>query len=237
MSNLGTQCERKLWYQINTPELGEELSPEARMKFLYGDIIEELVLWLAEVAGHEVTGRQTESDIDGVKGHRDAIIDGHLIDVKSASSYGFRKFQGHITPSTDTFGYLTQLGAYQFSREREQEGHGSYPVPAFLAIDKQLGKLTLDFQPDLGKTDYVELVKKKRECISKSVPPARAYFDEPDGKSGNRKLGVACSYCPFYKTCWPGVRTFIYSDGPRFLTTVTRLPNVPEVTEIEHDIE
>lgn len=229
MSNMGTPCERKLWYSINTPELGEKLSPEARLKFLYGDIIEELVLWLAEVAGHEVTGRQAKSDIGGIPGHRDAIVDGHLLDVKSASSYSFKKFQNHLKPSEDSFGYLTQLGAYQYDYERSEPNGDPRPVPAFLVIDKTLGKICLDFQPDVGNTDYEQLAERKKAVVNQPTPPGRRYFDEPDGLSGNRKLGIECSYCDFKRQCWPSLRGFVYSTGPRWLTQVSREPNVPEI--------
>ncbi len=228
MSNMGTPCERKLWYSLNTPELGEKLSPEARLKFLYGDIIEELVLWLAEVAGHEVTGRQDRAVINGIEGHRDAIIDGHLVDVKSASTYSFKKFQSHLQPSDDTFGYLSQLGGYQYSYEKECGSDRIPGPPAFLVIDKTLGKICLDFQPDVGNTDYEQLAERKRAVVNQPAPPGRRYFDEPDGLSGNRKLGINCSYCDFKRQCWPGLRTFVYSTGPRFLTSVVRLPAVPE---------
>ncbi len=43
MSNIGTPCERKLWYSINESEKREALPPQARMKFLFGDIIESLL--------------------------------------------------------------------------------------------------------------------------------------------------------------------------------------------------
>lgn len=55
-----------------------------------------------------------------------------------------------------------------------------------------------------------------------------------DGAYGNRKLGVECSYCPFKVDCWQdvndgsGLRKFIYSSGPRWLTVVKKEPNVME---------
>ena len=63
---------------------------------MFGDILEELLLFLAKEAGHTVTGQQDTLSISGVNGHRDAIIDGRLVDVKSASSYSFRKFKNNV---------------------------------------------------------------------------------------------------------------------------------------------
>ena len=50
MSNLGTKCDKKLWYSINKEESGEALPFEARMKFLFGDILESLLLFFAKEA-------------------------------------------------------------------------------------------------------------------------------------------------------------------------------------------
>jgi len=59
----------------------------------------------------------------------------------------------------------------------------------------------------------------------------------PEGKSGNMKLGVNCSYCPHKVTCWDdanngdGLRLFLYSNGPMWLTEVQKEPKVQEIIE------
>jgi hypothetical protein len=229
LSNVGTPCERKLWYSIRTPNDSEPLPPAARLKFLYGDILEELLLFLAEAAGHTVEGRQTELDVNGVKGHRDAIVDGVLVDCKSASTYSFKKFETGELRSNDPFGYLTQLGLYH-AASKDDPLLKEKDVASFLVVDKTLGNLCLDTYA-FGDLDYDKLVEAKRDMLAKDEPPARAYEDIPEGKSGNKKLGIECSYCPFKKKCWPGLRTFLYSNGPVYLTEVTREPKVYEVTE------
>jgi hypothetical protein len=228
MSNLGTPCDRKLWYSINTPEDQEELPPQVRFKFLYGDIIEELVLFLAAESGHSVTGTQDTLTINGVVGHRDAVIDGVLVDVKSASSYSFNKFKDHLTKEEDSFGYLDQLGAYLYASQ-EDPLVTNKNIAAFIAVDKTLGHIAVDIQPKTSK-DYDKLVTLKREMLKSTTPPPRAFTDEEDGKSGNRKLCTECSYCPFKAKCWPGTRTYLYSTGPRYLTVVKNEPKVQELT-------
>lgn len=224
MSNIGTKCDRKLWYTINTPDKAEPLPPEVRLKFAFGHIVEELVLFLAKEAGHSVDGTQDTLSIGGVKGHRDAVIDGVVVDVKSASTYSYRKFEGHLTAEDDAFGYLDQLGAYLYaSQDDEKVVHKDRA--AFIAVDKTLGHITVDVQPNTYK-DYDKLVEEKKALVKLQVPPPRAFTDEPDGKSGNRKLCTECSYCSFKQTCWPNLQTFFYSNGPRFLTVVSREPNV-----------
>lgn len=227
LSNLGTPCDRKLWYSINTPGESEPLPPEVRIKFLFGDILEELLLFLAQEAGHLVEGQQDELNVNGVLGHRDAVIDGRVVDCKSASSYSFKKFEGNGLRSDDPFGYLVQLGAYLYS-SRGDAAVRDHDVASFLVIDKQLGKITLDTYAKDG-TDYEQMVNDKRAMLAQPEPPPRAYKAEPDGKSGNMGLGVTCSYCPFKAKCWPDMRTFIYASGPKFLTKVVNVPRVPEV--------
>lgn len=227
MSNFGQPCDRKLWYQINHPEEGEPLTPQAKFKFLYGDIIEMVVLFLAKVSGHKIEAEQEEVEINGVKGHPDAIIDGVLIDVKSANSRAFDKFKYHKLESDDPFGYLDQLSLYLEAFKDDErlkvKGEG-----AFLAVDKELGHIVLD-KYRKKRLDYPRAIEEKQQVLNNPNPPPRAFDSVPDGASGNRKLGVACSYCAFKHNCWPGLRTFLYANGPRFLTKVERVPDVPEV--------
>jgi hypothetical protein len=220
-SNIGHPCERQLWYSINTPDDAEEIPPTVKFKFLYGDIIEALVLFLAAEAGHKVEGCQDEVEIAGVKGRRDAVIDGVLVDVKSANSRSFDKFEKHtLAPGNDPFGYLKQLSFYQTASGADQA--------AFLAVDKELGHLALDFH-DGHDEKWPEVIEEKRDLLARESPPDRSFEDIPEGKSGNRRLTVPCTYCPFKKKCWPNLRTYIYSNGPVFLTHVERAPKVTEI--------
>jgi hypothetical protein len=227
LSNIGTPCRRKLWYSINTPEASEPLSPAARFKFLFGDILEELLLFLAKEAGHDVRGEQDEVDINGIKGHRDAVIDGRIVDCKSASTYSFKKFASNGLRGDDPFGYLDQLGGYLFAA-KEDPLVKEHDIASFLVVDKTLGNIVLDSYPS-NDVDYSSKVEELKEMVAKEEPPERHFEPVPEGKSGNKKLCTACSYCNFKKTCYPELRTFIYSSGPVFLTEVKREPNVFEL--------
>lgn len=217
LSNAGKPCGRQLWYTVNTPQLGEKLSAPTRIKFLLGDISELLVLFLAKLAGHSVTDEQRTVTVNGVDGHIDGLIDGELTDVKSASPYSFEKFKSGLKPEEDAFGYLTQVGSYN-------RGVGGKRFH-FLALHKVLGHLHLDTHEDNGE-DYDKIIAEAVSCVALPAPPPRAYTDVPDGKSGNYKLGVGCSYCAFRETCWPGLRTVPYANGLRYLTRVVREPNL-----------
>lgn len=228
MSNIGTPCVRQLQYKLDPTIEGEALPANAYFKFMYGHLIEELILLLAREAGHEVVGEQTELEIEGIKGHRDAIIDGVLVDVKSAATLSFQRFKNHLRPSDDHFGYIPQLSCYHFA-SRNDRSLKDHERAAFLVVDKQLGHICLDIHGIDTSIDWAEIIRERKRVVNSGQLATRAYFDEPEGRSGNRKLGTNCSYCAFKTTCWPNLRTFIYAKGPVFLTHVTRLPEVPEL--------
>ena len=93
MSNVGKPI-RQLWYDLKSEEEAQiPLDSSVFIKFLYGHILEEVVLLLVKLAGHEVTSEQEEVDVDGVKGHMDCKIDGEVIDIKTASGFAFKKFR------------------------------------------------------------------------------------------------------------------------------------------------
>lgn len=228
MSQLGNP-NRQLWYKVNQPETAEELPPETYLKFLYGDLTEEQLLFLAKATGHKVELEQYEVEIEGVKGHIDCIIDGVLVDIKSASTFQFKKFKDNTIKDNDAFGYIDQINSYLYALQDKEELKVKKQA-AFLAFDKTLGHITLCMVDNNGK-DYGEIVRNKKEMLSNTKPPERCFLPEADGKSGNLKLGINCSYCAFKKQCYPNLRTFLYSSGPRFLTHVAREPDVKEVNE------
>lgn len=221
-SSLG-RPDRQLWYMAKGAP-SEDLSAKTYFKFLYGDVIEQLVLFLVKEAGHKVERQQEEIEVNGVLGHIDAIIDGVVVDVKSASPFAYKKFKNQEVVEDDPFGYVHQLSGYSHVLT---EGKAA----AWLAFDKVHGDLCVSPLSSSIIKDHepVQRIEHLKEVISKEEPPERCYEDEPDGASGNRKLGVGCSYCAFKHTCWPGLRAFAYSNGPRFLTKVVKEPNVIEI--------
>ena len=108
LSQIGVP-NRKLWYSMNTDQ-SETLSGQDRLKFMYGDIIEELLNLLIKTSGHKLEDLQKELTINGVVGHQDCTIDGVVTDIKSASSFAFKKFtDGSLLRGNDPFGYLAQI--------------------------------------------------------------------------------------------------------------------------------
>ena len=229
MSNIGKPA-RQLWFEKNMPEIGEKLEPYTKIKFLFGDILEHLLLFLAKEAGHEVSHEQGTVEVDGVVGHNDAVIDDVVVDVKSASKFSFAKFKSGELRNNDPFGYMEQLASYSEGLEG-RDG-------AFLAIDKERGHVTLMPVPreELQQLDIKQTIADKKEALDQAEMPDRCYDPIEHGKSGNLVLNVNCSYCPFKFECWKdsndgiGLRTFLYSTGPTHFVRVEKEPNVQEVT-------
>ncbi len=230
MSNLGMPCDRKIWYTVNRPDVKEDIPPHTRLKFLYGEIVEQIVLAMAKEAGHTVEGQQDELEIDGILGHRDAVIDGVTVDVKSANQRMFQKFSKPIKELKEDVwfaSYLDQLQLYMEAAKDDPKVTVK-KAGAFLAFDQELGHLNLLLVPK--EDGYRQRVTEKRRLSESSTPPDRGFSDEVDGASGNRKLCTYCSYCQYKRECWPGLRTFVSSSGPKHLTKVQREPNMLEIT-------
>lgn len=231
-SNLGTPCERKLWYTVNTPRVGEPLPYHTLNKFIFGDITECYLLGLVKASGHKLEGLQGEVYVDGLTGSMDCIIDGVLVDVKSASSMAFKKFSSGNLREEDPFGYIAQLSTYLYGSKDNPQVVDKNRA-AFLVMDKTLGHICLDMY-DLEEevSNKPKEVAQKKEMVSGEMPE-KGFSDVPFQKSGNRKLGTFCSYCDFKNSCWSELRTFIYSNGPVHLTHVEKEPSssIYEVTQ------
>ncbi len=238
-SDLGKTCLRQAYYNFNGQQYAEPLTGQTKFKFLYGNLLEEAVLYLAEEAGHKVQECQTrvEHTINTdwkISGKIDGLIDNTLMDVKSTSSFGFKRYKDGINASNDSFGYRFQLGYYKHFNDIQptpNEGVG------FVWIDKQNGHIK--YTPCNVPTEGA--LNNKAKAIIMAIGQAeddvlRGYTTEPYGKSGNQKLRVGCSYCPFKQRCYrdsnkgKGLRAFLYNQGPIWFTDVAREPKVQEIS-------
>ena len=227
LSAMGPRCPRALWYSINHPELAEDLPPWATCKYAFGHIMEALAISLARAAGHEVTGEQDELVLDGIVGHRDCVIDGCVLDVKSASSISFSRFRNGEFAREDSFGYLDQLDGYVLASVDDplvrvkDKGY-------ILAIDKQLGHMCL-YEHTIRELSIRDRIKTYKQIVGLGVAPKCECKTIPQGASGNIQLDFKAGYSPYKHCCFPFLRTFIYSSGPVYLTKVVRVPDVKEV--------
>jgi hypothetical protein len=178
-SDLGKRCLRQHWYNFNAPQYGEKLDGHTKFKFLYGNILESAVLYYAEEAGHTVAHQQHTVEFNTaeswtIRGRIDAVLDGKLIDVKSTSSYGYKRYKEGIDPSNDSFGYIEQLAFYtHFNDITPRPDSGG-----FVWIDKQNGNIcyTEVLLPDRQHIEHkasaiIEAVDKDEGQVAKHYPP------------------------------------------------------------------
>lgn len=226
MSNIGRPL-RRLWYDIKDDTDAEIISPSLQIKFLYGHLLEVLLLFFVKLSGHKVTDEQKEIKVSGIMGHMDCKIDDEVIDIKTASGYSFKKFKEGTLGQNDSFGYLSQLAGYE---EAEKTNKGG-----FLVMNKETGELTTFIPDDLDKPNIKDKIKKVKAALKKDTPPELCYQTIPEGASGNMKLPMDCVYCPHKFKCYKdsndgkGLRVFKYAKGNVYFTEIKKMPNVEEV--------
>lgn len=222
LSNVG-QPLRKLWYTVKG-FTGESLTADAKVKFLYGDLIESLFIALAIEAGHTVEHSQKEVSVDGVVGHIDCVIDGVLVDVKSASTPSYKKFISGEIYGNDPFGYVAQLTGYKQALGVERAG--------WFIIDKTLGHFAFIGLKEESNYDLSKRIRQVRDALGSDREPEKCYSDKSNDKQGNRVLDVGCSYCGYKENCWrdanegKGLIVRSYYNGPRWFTKLVKEPRL-----------
>lgn len=250
MSVIG-KPDRQLYYELKSEdpnkvvESGEidvyEPNPEKYLKFLFGHIIEQLLIFLIKEAGHKVSHIQEELEIEGVLGHCDPVIDDVPMDIKSASKFQFStKFKnGGLLrgKENDPFGYIGQLSGYREKLTQKYPDEIRKDIAGWLVFNKETGELCTLIADTMDLINAEDRIKHIKGFLEKDTPPEeKCYPDQPDGNYGNRVLHRNCTYCPFKKDCWKGantgrgLRVFNYSNGPKYFTNVAKLPRVEEIT-------
>lgn len=231
---------RKLWYTLNRDW---EPKPQTRIKFLFGHIIESLVLFLVKESGHEVTHEQHKADFKGIKGSMDCIIDGVVYDVKGLSSFGAAKFKSGkiLNKGMDSFNYLPQIGGYFESAKAE--GITKSNEMGFLVLDKITGNITNFIMDDMEVPNVHKIADKAIEVAALEEPPEEKCYELKVHDNGNKELSTNCGYCPFKDECWAdanggkGLRKFKYANGVKYLVHIEegKEPRVDEITENKDD--
>ena len=226
MSNVG-KPSRQLWYEKRDPEGRGGVDGPTQIKFLYGHLLEEIVLMLVRMSGHKVTDEQKEVEVKGIVGHMDCKINGEVVDVKTASRFAFNKFKDGRLSQDDPFGYLGQLAGYEAAEGTDNGG--------FLVLNKESGELCMYVPDDLDKPNIKTSISQLLPALELDAPPELCYTPIPDGKKGNMKLPKGCSWCKYKHECYKdandgqGLRTFKYSNGLAYLTEVVVEPKVEEL--------
>lgn len=235
MSGVG-KPDRQLWYSMRLEQDERYKRPvcgKTQLNFLYGDIVELLVLFLVREAGHTVENEQKTVEIDGMQGHLDCTIDGVVVDVKSASHWGFSKFQGDNLLKDDPFGYRGQISSY---KQAVESVVGRKVRQGFLAFCKNDGQLANPLVPERETINIKQRLVHLDNVFKKDTPPPRCY-EVKKHENGNEELPKGCQWCQFKELCWNdanggrGLRVFKYSNGNTFLTKVVKEPKVDEITD------
>ncbi len=193
MSGIG-RCERAQWYGIKG-YTSEPIKGDVFLTFLQGHIMEAVLLGLVELAGHTVEGKQGKHTVEGVNGAQDCIIDGELVDVKTASDWSFKNKFKDDGIKDDSFGYIKQLSGYGKTEGREK-GY-------FLAFNKN--KSTLKLCEQELEQDVDKHISQLKDKMNKDEPPMRVAKATTFGKDGRERLNMVCAFCGHKENCYGAI--------------------------------
>ena len=189
---------------------GEGQPYNAKVRNTFGDIIEALALFIMKSAGVKIKSEQKQVKYkfngEEIEGRQDVEIDEKIWDIKSASPYSFEKKFGEDggfseVVKDDTFGYASQGFLYAESQKKDFGG--------WIVINKSTGEWTVCETPKLVepyKTNALTKAVDNIKALKEGVPFKRQYDAIEEtfrGKpTGNKVLGLACSFCPYKLPCW-----------------------------------
>ena len=189
---------------------GEGQPYNAKVRNTFGDIIEALALFIMKSAGVKIKNEQKQVKYkfngEEIEGRQDVEIDEKIWDIKSASPYSFEKKFGEDggfseVVKDDTFGYASQGFLYAESQKKDFGG--------WIVINKSTGEWTVCETPKLVepyKTNALTKAVDNIKALKEGVPFKRQYDAIEEtfrGKpTGNKVLGLACSFCPYKLPCW-----------------------------------
>jgi len=189
---------------------GEGQPYNVKMRNTFGDLIEALALFVMKSAGVNVENEQKKVVYkfgeNKIEGRQDVEINEKIWDIKSASPYSFEKKFGeeggfNEVVKDDTFGYASQGFLYAESQSKDFGG--------WIVINKSTGEWAVCETPKLvepHKSDAIKKAEDNVKAIKDGVPFKRQYDAIEEtfrGKpTGNKVLGLACSFCPYKLPCW-----------------------------------
>ena len=208
MSNIGKPlCQLKM--EKNGVE-GDSIPYNAKMRHLFGDLIEASAVAIMKSAGVQIedTQKKVSHNFNGdkINGTLDVKIDGKVWDIKSASPYAFESKFGEnggfdAVIKEDSFGYATQGYLYG---EADKASFGGWIV-----VNKSTGEWCVTETP-LEDTEHKEralsTAKTNIKKLKNNEPFERCFEDKEEHfykkPTGNRVLGFVCSYCSYKRKCW-----------------------------------
>jgi hypothetical protein len=164
---------------------GEGQPYNAKMRNLFGDIIEQMAIIVMKAAGVEIEAEQKKIKYNinkgtNISGALDVEIGGKVWDIKSASPWSFTNKFGengsfHTVATDDVFGYTTQGYVYAEGADK--------PFGGWIVINKSTGEWTLTETPmadDEYKEKALDTVKKNASALKRNKKFERCYEDEEE---------------------------------------------------------
>ena len=207
MSNVGKPlCQLQMQAKGVEPE---KPSHDFIVRMIIGDMLEALVIVLLKAAKIEVKSQHQKVSLGvgdrQIEGEYDIELDDGIYDIKSVSPFSFTtKFNADNgydkIKQSDSFGYISQGPGYGMAANK--------PFKGWIAINKATGEIVF--------TDSKHTDEEKKEVYSKIYNTSVALLDEKPFErcftdveevyyskpTGNRTLGIECSYCPYKHDCW-----------------------------------
>ena len=217
MSGLGRPLCQQL---LDRQGIEEEMVYNALFRFMFGDLVESVVVLIMEQADVEIIDKQkaVELEIAGQKitGTLDLIVRDEtgtdkVWDVKSASEWAFKfKYTGYggydKIKEDDPFGYVMQGHLYG-------EATG-LPFGGWIVVNKSSGEIAMVEAPEWQEEDrkaYMKdaeaRVKRLLDPSNEFVKPYKSEFETYKVKgehvrTGNKTLHKICSMCGYRSHCW-----------------------------------
>jgi len=214
MSGIGRPlCQQKLEKKGHK----QEVAYNDVMRFLMGDLVEAVAVFVMKAAGVKVvdTQRACELELSGnkIKGTLDLVMDDgeeKVWDIKSTSPWSFdNKFAGRggydAIKEDDPFGYIMQ--GYLYAKSQDM------PFGGWIAINKSSGEWAFVEAPDDQEEDlktYIAEAEKRVDSLNKDEafkipfePEDEVYTLKGEKiKTGNKLMPKTCTFCSFKNICW-----------------------------------
>ena len=210
MSNIG-----KPLCQLQMEAMGVEgdlPDYDFKMRMIIGDVLEAVIIALLQASGVEIKNKHQKVSlkVDGneIHGEYDIELSDGIYDIKTVSPFAFdSKFNADDAfdkiNNSDSFGYVSQGYGYGLASKK--------PFKGWIAINKSTGQIAVAEVPPNGKQkeNTKNEIRNVHKAISDERPFKRCFTDTEElyykKPTGNRTLGIECSYCAFKSKCWDGL--------------------------------
>jgi hypothetical protein len=205
--------------QLEKQGMKQDVAYNDVMRFLIGDLIEAVAVFVMKSAGIKVVKEQEPCSLtlagEEVRGTLDVVLDtdGEKVwDIKSASPWSFdNKFSNRggydVIKQDDAFGYIMQ--GYLYS---EAEGK---PFGGWVVINKSSGEWDFVQAPDDQAVDRDTYLADAHARVGTLIndgkfkipfePQEEAYTLKGQKIStGNKLMPRTCTFCSFKEHCWKG---------------------------------